>query len=77
MAVPLDFTDLDLAMQQQKRIMNVSHALASDASIMSKQFPGQLIPTPMDTCKNTYTLHIHSVARQTGIKAFSYCSMER
>ncbi|XP_045562169.1 pleckstrin homology domain-containing family A member 7 isoform X3 [Salmo salar] len=37
-AVPLDFTDLDLAMQQQKRIMNVSHALASEASIKSKQF---------------------------------------
>ncbi|XP_071261541.1 pleckstrin homology domain-containing family A member 7-like isoform X8 [Salvelinus alpinus] len=36
--VPLDFTDLDLAMQQQKRIMNVSHALASEASIKSKQF---------------------------------------
>ncbi|XP_029607518.1 pleckstrin homology domain-containing family A member 7 isoform X7 [Salmo trutta] len=39
-AVPLDFTDLDLAMQQQKRIMNVSHALASEASIKSKQFTG-------------------------------------
>ncbi|XP_045063767.1 pleckstrin homology domain-containing family A member 7-like isoform X3 [Coregonus clupeaformis] len=37
-AVPLDFTDLDLAMQQQERIMNVSHALASEASIKSKQF---------------------------------------
>nr|XP_029541603.1 pleckstrin homology domain-containing family A member 7-like isoform X5 [Oncorhynchus nerka] len=37
-AVPLDFTDLDRAMQQQKRIMNVSHALASEASIKSKQF---------------------------------------
>uniref|UniRef100_A0A8C7T282 Pleckstrin homology domain containing, family A member 7a n=1 Tax=Oncorhynchus mykiss TaxID=8022 RepID=A0A8C7T282_ONCMY len=48
-AVPLDFTDLDLAMQQQKRIMNVSHALASEASIKSKQFTGQLIHT-------TYTL---------------------
>uniref|UniRef100_A0A674AMC2 Pleckstrin homology domain containing, family A member 7a n=1 Tax=Salmo trutta TaxID=8032 RepID=A0A674AMC2_SALTR len=44
-AVPLDFTDLDLAMQQQKRIMNVSHALASEASIKSKQFTGQLIHT--------------------------------
>ncbi|XP_064846106.1 pleckstrin homology domain-containing family A member 7-like isoform X1 [Oncorhynchus masou masou] len=38
LAVPLDFTDLDRAMQQQKRIMNVSHALASEASIKSKQF---------------------------------------
>ncbi|KAL0967963.1 hypothetical protein UPYG_G00260400 [Umbra pygmaea] len=32
----LDFTDLDRVMQQQERIMTVSHALASEASIMSK-----------------------------------------
>ncbi|KAM9568663.1 pleckstrin homology domain-containing family A member 7-like isoform 25-T27 [Salvelinus alpinus] len=37
-SVPLNFTDLDLAMQQQERIMTVSHALASEASVKSKQF---------------------------------------
>ncbi|KAK6318538.1 hypothetical protein J4Q44_G00118290 [Coregonus suidteri] len=37
-SVPLNFTDLDIAMQQQERIMTVSHALASEASIKSKQF---------------------------------------
>nr|XP_029524423.1 pleckstrin homology domain-containing family A member 7-like isoform X4 [Oncorhynchus nerka] len=36
--VPLNFTDLDIAMQQQERIMTVSHALASEASVKSKQF---------------------------------------
>uniref|UniRef100_A0A8C7FNN3 Pleckstrin homology domain containing, family A member 7a n=1 Tax=Oncorhynchus kisutch TaxID=8019 RepID=A0A8C7FNN3_ONCKI len=48
-AVPLDFTDLDLAMQQQKRIMNVSHALASEASIKSKQGKGLSDPV-LDGC---------------------------
>uniref|UniRef100_A0A4W5L4P7 Pleckstrin homology domain containing, family A member 7a n=1 Tax=Hucho hucho TaxID=62062 RepID=A0A4W5L4P7_9TELE len=42
-SVPLNFTDLDIAMQQQERIMTVSHALASEASVKSKQFTGQLI----------------------------------
>uniref|UniRef100_A0A673YJE5 Pleckstrin homology domain containing, family A member 7a n=1 Tax=Salmo trutta TaxID=8032 RepID=A0A673YJE5_SALTR len=37
-SVPLNFTDLDIAMQQQERIMTVSHALASEASVKSKQF---------------------------------------
>ncbi|XP_055790676.1 pleckstrin homology domain-containing family A member 7-like isoform X21 [Salvelinus fontinalis] len=37
-SVPLNFTDLDLAMRQQERIMTVSHALASEASVKSKQF---------------------------------------
>ncbi|MED6244817.1 hypothetical protein ATANTOWER_024986, partial [Ataeniobius toweri] len=32
----LDFSELDTAMQQQKRIMSVSHALASEASRKSK-----------------------------------------
>ncbi|KAM9376763.1 pleckstrin homology domain-containing family A member 7-like isoform 2-T2 [Pholidichthys leucotaenia] len=35
-SAPLDFSELDLALQQQQRIMNVSHALASEASRKSK-----------------------------------------
>ncbi|XP_068595055.1 pleckstrin homology domain-containing family A member 7-like [Brachionichthys hirsutus] len=33
---PLDFSELDSALQQQERIMNASHALASEASRKSK-----------------------------------------
>ncbi|MEQ2248830.1 hypothetical protein ILYODFUR_023055, partial [Ilyodon furcidens] len=36
----LDFSELDTAMQQQKRIMSVSHALASEASRKSKLVAG-------------------------------------
>ncbi|XP_070828239.1 pleckstrin homology domain-containing family A member 7 isoform X7 [Chaetodon trifascialis] len=35
-SAPLDFSELDSALQQQQRIMNVSHALASEASRKSK-----------------------------------------
>ncbi|XP_078112696.1 pleckstrin homology domain-containing family A member 7-like isoform X2 [Sander vitreus] len=35
-SAPLDFGELDSALQQQERIMNVSHALASEASRKSK-----------------------------------------
>ncbi|XP_034005041.1 pleckstrin homology domain-containing family A member 7 isoform X2 [Trematomus bernacchii] len=35
-SAPLDFGDLDAALQQQERIMSVSHALASEASRKSK-----------------------------------------
>ncbi|XP_056137252.1 pleckstrin homology domain-containing family A member 7 isoform X3 [Lampris incognitus] len=35
-SVPLDFNELDSALQQQERIMSVSHALASEASRKSK-----------------------------------------
>ncbi|XP_031719210.1 pleckstrin homology domain-containing family A member 7 isoform X8 [Anarrhichthys ocellatus] len=35
-SAPLDFSELDSALQQQERIMNVSHALASEASRKSK-----------------------------------------
>uniref|UniRef100_UPI0037E8AA36 pleckstrin homology domain-containing family A member 7 isoform X2 n=1 Tax=Semicossyphus pulcher TaxID=241346 RepID=UPI0037E8AA36 len=35
-SAPLDFSELDTALQQQKRIMNVSQALASEASRKSK-----------------------------------------
>ncbi|XP_074533086.1 pleckstrin homology domain-containing family A member 7-like isoform X3 [Halichoeres trimaculatus] len=35
-SAPLDFTELDSALQQQERIMNVSQALASEASRKSK-----------------------------------------
>ncbi|KAJ4937472.1 hypothetical protein JOQ06_002107, partial [Pogonophryne albipinna] len=35
-SAPLDFGDLDAALQQQQRIMSVSHALASEASCKSK-----------------------------------------
>ncbi|XP_028304386.1 pleckstrin homology domain-containing family A member 7-like isoform X8 [Gouania willdenowi] len=36
-SAPLDFCELDSALQQQERIMSVSHALASEASQKSKQ----------------------------------------
>lgn len=36
----LDFSELDSAMQQQERIMNVSYALASEASRKSKLVAG-------------------------------------
>lgn len=36
----LDFGELDSALQQQERIMNVSHALASEASRKSKLVAG-------------------------------------
>lgn len=39
-SAPLDFSELDSALQQQERIMNVSHALASEASRKSKQVAG-------------------------------------
>nr|XP_046250290.1 pleckstrin homology domain-containing family A member 7-like isoform X3 [Scatophagus argus] len=35
-SAPLDFSELDSALQQQERIMNVSHVLASEASRKSK-----------------------------------------
>ncbi|TMS05746.1 Pleckstrin homology domain-containing family A member 7 [Larimichthys crocea] len=35
-SAPLDFSELDSVLQQQERIMNVSHALASEASRKSK-----------------------------------------
>ncbi|KAK2880451.1 hypothetical protein Q8A73_023149 [Channa argus] len=35
-SAPLDFSELDSTLQQQKRIMNVSHTLASEASRKSK-----------------------------------------
>ncbi|CAN9498934.1 unnamed protein product [Ophioblennius macclurei] len=35
-SAPVDFSELDSALQQQKRIMSVSHALASEASRKSK-----------------------------------------
>uniref|UniRef100_A0A8C8I8E5 PH domain-containing protein n=1 Tax=Oncorhynchus tshawytscha TaxID=74940 RepID=A0A8C8I8E5_ONCTS len=55
-SVPLNFTDLDIAMQQQERIMTVSHALASEASVKSKQFTGQLIHAH---ALNTHTANVH------------------
>uniref|UniRef100_A0A8C7THB7 Pleckstrin homology domain containing, family A member 7a n=1 Tax=Oncorhynchus mykiss TaxID=8022 RepID=A0A8C7THB7_ONCMY len=55
-SVPLNFTDLDIAMQQQERIMTVSHALASEASVKSKQFTGQLIHAHV---LNTHTANVH------------------
>ncbi|XP_034735238.1 pleckstrin homology domain-containing family A member 7-like isoform X1 [Etheostoma cragini] len=39
-SAPLDFGELDSALQQQERIMNVSHALASEASRKSKLVAG-------------------------------------
>ncbi|XP_044048584.1 pleckstrin homology domain-containing family A member 7-like isoform X10 [Siniperca chuatsi] len=39
-SAPLDFSELDSALQQQERIMNVSHALASEASRKSKLVAG-------------------------------------
>ncbi|XP_041795821.1 pleckstrin homology domain-containing family A member 7-like isoform X11 [Chelmon rostratus] len=39
-SAPLDFSELDSALQQQQRIMNVSHALASEASRKSKLVAG-------------------------------------
>nr|XP_057932539.1 pleckstrin homology domain-containing family A member 7 isoform X3 [Doryrhamphus excisus] len=36
-STPLDLTELDLVLQQQERIMNASHALATEASQKSKQ----------------------------------------
>lgn len=36
----LDFSELDSALQQQERIMTVSHALASEASRKSKLVAG-------------------------------------
>lgn len=39
-SAPLDFSELDSAMQQQERIMSVSHALASEASRKSKLVAG-------------------------------------
>lgn len=38
---PLDLSDLDSALQQQQRIMSVSHALASEASRKSKLVAGE------------------------------------
>ncbi|KAM4619225.1 pleckstrin homology domain-containing family A member 7-like [Polymixia lowei] len=38
--MPLDFSELDSALQQQERIMSVSHALASEASRKSKLVAG-------------------------------------
>lgn len=35
-SAPLDFSELDSALQRQEKIMNVSHALASEASRKSK-----------------------------------------
>ncbi|XP_019116597.2 pleckstrin homology domain-containing family A member 7 isoform X4 [Larimichthys crocea] len=39
-SAPLDFSELDSVLQQQERIMNVSHALASEASRKSKLVAG-------------------------------------
>ncbi|KAF3706197.1 Pleckstrin -like proteiny domain-containing family A member 7 [Channa argus] len=39
-SAPLDFSELDSTLQQQKRIMNVSHTLASEASRKSKLVAG-------------------------------------
>lgn len=39
-SAPLDFSELDSALQQQERIMNVSQALASEASRKSKLVAG-------------------------------------
>ncbi|XP_062318054.1 pleckstrin homology domain-containing family A member 7 isoform X4 [Osmerus eperlanus] len=41
--VSLDFTDLDSALQQQERIMSVSHALASEASRKSKEVTAKAV----------------------------------
>ncbi|KAA8590323.1 hypothetical protein FQN60_014257, partial [Etheostoma spectabile] len=41
-SAPLDFGELDSALQQQERIMNVSHALASEASRKSKLVAGNM-----------------------------------
>ncbi|XP_042268729.1 pleckstrin homology domain-containing family A member 7-like isoform X6 [Thunnus maccoyii] len=39
-SAPLDFSELDSALQRQEKIMNVSHALASEASRKSKLVAG-------------------------------------
>ncbi|XP_046889406.1 pleckstrin homology domain-containing family A member 7 isoform X3 [Hypomesus transpacificus] len=41
--ISLDFTDLDSALQQQERIMSVSHALASEASRKSKEVTAKAV----------------------------------
>ncbi|XP_029009353.1 pleckstrin homology domain-containing family A member 7-like isoform X3 [Betta splendens] len=45
---PLDFTELDSAVQQQQRIMNVSHVLASEASRKSKLVAGTERPQTLE-----------------------------
>lgn len=37
----LDFSELELVLQQQEKIMNVSHILASEASQKSRLVAGQ------------------------------------
>uniref|UniRef100_A0AAQ4R9S8 Pleckstrin homology domain containing, family A member 7a n=1 Tax=Gasterosteus aculeatus aculeatus TaxID=481459 RepID=A0AAQ4R9S8_GASAC len=48
-SAPLDFGELDSALQQQERIMTASHALAAEASRKSKLVAGQ--------CTSTTTMH--------------------
>lgn len=39
-SAPMDFSELESALQQQEKIMTVSHALASEASRKSKRVAG-------------------------------------
>ncbi|XP_026030894.1 pleckstrin homology domain-containing family A member 7-like isoform X5 [Astatotilapia calliptera] len=55
-SAPLDFTELDSALQQQERIMNVSQMLASEASRKSKLVAGT---ERLESCKSYCRPLIH------------------
>ncbi|XP_039470434.1 pleckstrin homology domain-containing family A member 7-like isoform X3 [Oreochromis aureus] len=55
-SAPLDFTELDSALQQQERIMNVSQLLASEASRKSKLVAGT---ERLESCKSYCRPLIH------------------